>query len=371
MAMSSIDLHIVTFAVPYPPTYGGAIDVWNRLKALHAEGVKIHLHCFIYGQHLPQSKLQEVASEIHYYPRSVWPVFFAKGQPFVISSRQDKQLLKRLKEKPFPVFFESMQTTGWLEDLPNQQKFLRAHNVEHQYYHKLSQNSGGFRSMIYSRESQCLEDYECAHAKDFEAIFSISEPDHSWFISKGGKSFHIPPFHGIDKVEIDPGTGKYLLYQGDLSIEINQRAILDLVRMIPEKFSMPFVVAGRAGDQAFESKIASFPNIRREADVSPENMISLVRHAQVILVHSLHAEGMKMKLFPALYSGRFIMANSLSATHTALDEAIHFYEPDNFISMLTELSQVPFDEKALDHRKQILTSMPDDATKARQIIRYL
>ena len=361
----------MTFAVPYPPNYGGAIDVWNRLRALHAEGAAISLHCFIYGQHLPQSKLQEVASEVHYYPRSIWPVFFAKGQPFVISSRQDKQLLKRLKDKPFPILFEGMQTTGWIEDLPDQQKLLRAHNVEHQYYHKLSENSSGFRSMIFNRESQCLEDYECTHTKDFDTIFSISEPDHQWFTGKGGKSLHLPPFHGLKEVDIDLGFGKYLLYQGDLSIEINQRAVLDLIRMIPEKFPLSFVIAGRAGDQSFESKISSFPNIQREADVSPQKMISLIRHAQAIIVHSLHAEGIKLKLFPALFHGRHIIANPLSATHSPLDEVIRFYEPDNFGQVLTEVSKTPFDEKALERRKQILATLPDDATKARQILRYL
>lgn len=369
--MSAVDLHIVTFAVPYPPTYGGAIDVWNRLRALHAEGANIHLHCFIYGQHLPQSKLQEVASVVHYYPRSVWPLLFAKGQPFVISSRQDKQLLKRLKELPFPVLFEGMQTTAWIDELPGQKKLLRAHNVEHLYYQKLSQNSGGFRSMIYNRESQCLQEYECEHAKDFDAIFSISAPDHNWFTSKGANSFHIPPFHGLNKVEIDQGIGKYVIYQGDLSIEINQRAVVELIRMIPGDFALPMVVAGRAGDQAFESKISSFPNIIREADVSPEKMVSLIRHAQVILVHSLHAEGIKLKIFPALFHGRFIMANGLSATHTPLDEVIQFYEPDTFFDVLREMNKTPFEEQDLERRKQILASLPDDATKARQILRYL
>ena len=43
-------LHIVSFDVPYPPDYGGAIDVYYKLKALHEEGIKIYLHCFEYGR---------------------------------------------------------------------------------------------------------------------------------------------------------------------------------------------------------------------------------------------------------------------------------------------------------------------------------
>ncbi len=369
--MTGIDLHIVAFAVPYPPTYGGAMDVWNRVKALHEAGVRIRLHCFVYGQYIPQDIITEMVGEVHYYARSVWPVFFKKGQPFVITSRKSNQLLKRLQDDNIPILFEGMQTTGWMEFLSDRKKFLRAHNVEHKYYHQLAQNSGGFRSMIYTRESQCLEDYERQHAAGFDAIFTIAEPDQQWFAQQGGHAVLLPPFHGFKQVDIDPGQGKYLLYQGDLSIEINQRAVLELARMIPVGFKLTLVIAGRSGDPAFESKLSSFVNIRREADVSQEKMSELIRHAHILLVHSLHGEGMKMKLFPALFGGRFIMANRLSETQSILDQAIHFYEPSTFVPVLEALTTTYFTTAELDARKAILNQFPDDPTKARQIIRYL
>ena len=369
--MAEIDLHIVTFAVPYPPNYGGAIEVWNRLRALSNAGVRIGLHCFVYGQYLPQDILKEITKEVHYYPRSVWPVFFDKGQPFVISSRKNNLLLRRLQDDNIPVLFEGLQTTGWIEDLTKRKRFLRAHNVEHKYYHQLAQNSGGFRSLIFNRESQCLEEYETSHAKDFDVVFSISTDDQQWFRTHGANAELLPPFHGFAQADIVAGKGEYLLYQGDLSIEINQRALLEVIRMIPESFPLSLVVAGRSGDQAFESKIASFANIRREANVSQDKMTELIRHAHIILVHSLHAEGMKMKLFPALFQGRFIAANRLSASNSVLDDAIHFYEPTTFIPILLQLSSASFDEGELKNRKTILAQMPDDATNARQIIRYL
>ena len=369
--MPGIDLHIVTFSVPYPPNYGGAMDVWNRLKALKSLGVRIQLHCFLYGPYVPQAILKEVAEEVHYYPRSVWPIFFAKGQPFVISSRKHNLLLNRLQGDQIPVFFEGMQTTAWVDAIPKKKRLLRAHNVEHKYYQQLARNSGGYRSLIFNRESQCLEEYEKRFAKTFDAVFCISSDDHEWFSRQGANSVHLPPFHGFSQVEIEYGRGEYLLYQGDLSIEINQRAVLELIRMIPEGVSMPLVVAGRSGDQGFESKISSFPNIKREADVSQDAMLQLIRHAQVILVHSLHEEGMKMKLFPALFRGRFVAANQLSATKSGLDNAIQFYNAENFTSLLTQLVRTSFNETDLKERQRILSQLPDDATNARQIIRYL
>ena len=68
MNYSDKHLHIVSFNVPYPPDYGGIMDVFYKLKALHAEGVKVKLHCFEYGRG-PSSELNYYAEEVFYYPR--------------------------------------------------------------------------------------------------------------------------------------------------------------------------------------------------------------------------------------------------------------------------------------------------------------
>jgi hypothetical protein len=39
-------LHVVAFNVPYPPDYGGIIDIYYKLKALSADGTRIILHAF-------------------------------------------------------------------------------------------------------------------------------------------------------------------------------------------------------------------------------------------------------------------------------------------------------------------------------------
>ena len=41
-------LHIISFDIPYPPNYGGVIDVYYKIRTLHKLGIKIHLHCFEY-----------------------------------------------------------------------------------------------------------------------------------------------------------------------------------------------------------------------------------------------------------------------------------------------------------------------------------
>jgi hypothetical protein len=61
-------LHIISFNVPYPPDYGGVMDVFYKIKTLYDYGVKIRLHCFEYGRK-ESEVLKQVCEEVYYYKR--------------------------------------------------------------------------------------------------------------------------------------------------------------------------------------------------------------------------------------------------------------------------------------------------------------
>ena len=369
--MPSPDLHIVTFAVPWPAHYGGAIDVWNRIVALKDLGVKVHLHCFVYGKFDPQPVLKTVSAEVHYYPRVVWPAFLAKSLPYIVASRKSPELLRQLSKDKQPILFEGIQTTGFADVLGSRRLLLRAHNIEQQYYRELADHSRGVKSLIFSREAMLLREYETRITKRFDVVFPISPHDEQWFASKGINTCLLPPFHGYDQPDITPGRGQYVLYHGDLSLGINQEAVLDLVNRLHTSTDIPLVIAGRSGDKAFEEKLAGRPNIRREPDVSEERMRVLVREAQVIVIHSLHGSGMKLKIFPALYYGRFVVATNNCRTDTGLDKAIAYYLPEHVSPVIRKYWDMAFEPQQIAERKQVLDLLPGDAEKAREILRYL
>jgi len=369
--MTRPDLHIITFAVPYPSNYGGAIDVWNRITALKRAGIRVHLHCFVYGLFEPQPILETVADKVYYYPRVIWPALISKGQPYIVTSRKSQDLLRNLLGDDSPVLFEGIHTTGFAWQLSGRKRMLRAHNIEHQYYAELANQCSGFKSLIFRRESLCLRDYEEALAGAFDVVFAISPDDAVWYGQHGANTIFMPPYHGYDKVDILPGHGQYLLYQGDLSLEINQESLLDMMTRIPGGDQYRVVAAGRSGSKAFEEKLARFSNLRREADVTQEKMIALIRDAHIILVHSLHGSGMKLKIFPALYHGRFVAATAQCMTGTSLDQAIVYYQPSSLDVTIKELWTSDFSELQIAERIKILTGQPDDDQKAKEIIRYL
>ena len=75
-------LHIISFDVPYPANYGGVIDVFYKMKALHEAGIKIHLHCFEYGR--PAAKeLESLCEKVYYYKRNMSKLQLFSKLPFV------------------------------------------------------------------------------------------------------------------------------------------------------------------------------------------------------------------------------------------------------------------------------------------------
>jgi glycosyltransferase involved in cell wall biosynthesis len=366
------DLHIVAFAVPYPPHYGGAIDVWNRIRALHQAGLKITLHCFAYSAFKPHDAIKEEVAEVIYYPRITWPALLAPGQPYIVSSRKNPMLLKRLMMDKAPILFEGIHTTGFADELKDRKLLLRAHNVEHRYYNDLAKDSYKYQYLFFQRESLALERYECNKIKSFHSVFAISPLDDEWFCEKGAKSVFMPVYHGFEKPDITTGRGKYLLWQGDLSILSNQKAFIEAFKNIPKEEAYPIIVAGKSGDSAFEEKLLKYPNITRETDVSEEKMAQLIRDAQVILVHSRHKSGTKVKIFPALYQGRFVVANENSATHTGLDKALHIYQNlADLGPLLKNLWARDFTASDIAERASVLAQLPTDQEKAKEIIRHL
>jgi hypothetical protein len=100
-------------------------------------------------------------------------------------------------------------------------------------------------------------------------------------------------------------------------------------------------------------------------------MIDLIRNAQLILVHGLHGAGMKLKIFPALYHGRFVAATANSRTNTSLDKALHFYQPDEVGTIIKTYWPKAFSVDMIHERVAVLSQQPTDDEKAGEILRYL
>ena len=137
--MKDKHIHIVSLDVPYPPNYGGVIDLFYKLPALYEQGIKIHLHCFEYGRG-EQPELNKYCESVRYYQRAEGHKGFSFSIPYIVASRNNTLLWDRLQQDHFPVLLEGIHCTYGLHAglLINRRVVLRLHNVENEYYKQLS-----------------------------------------------------------------------------------------------------------------------------------------------------------------------------------------------------------------------------------------
>ena len=178
-------LHVVSFQVPFPPDYGGVIDVYYKLKALKEAGCSIVLHTYRYGVD-EQPDLLKVADTVYYYERFTgWRSMFS-FLPYIVYSRRSKLLLERLCEDNSPILFEGLHTCYFLSNslLRDRQKWVRMHNVEHDYYHFLGKSCVSWHEKCY----YYLEAWKLKHYERIllyaDKILAITNTDAVYFTQK-------------------------------------------------------------------------------------------------------------------------------------------------------------------------------------------
>lgn len=319
--MSEQHLHIISFDVPWPASYGGVIDVFYKMKALHALGVKIHLHCYEYGRK-PAPEIEAITEEVIYYPRRVAKSNLFKRQPYIVASRNSSELLENLLKDNYPILFEGLHSCYYLSapELANRTKIVRAHNVEHEYYNKLGEAERNiFKRYYFMNEAQKLERFE-AELSHASAIAAISPAEFKHFQSLYGNTFYLPAFHAQTHVTSLEGSGDYALYHGNLSVAENDQAAIYLVKQVFSRLSVPLVIAGNDPSKELKDLVLQYPHISLRRNVSVAQIEHLVSEAHINVLPTFQGTGIKLKLLNALYNGRHCIVNNTMVDGTGLEE---------------------------------------------------
>jgi len=133
-----LSLHIISFDIPFPANYGGVIDVFYKIRALHQAGVSIHLHCYEYKRE-PAPELNQYCQSVRYYPRKTGFLTNFGVKPYIVASRISEKLVDNLQNDNFPILFEGLHTCGIMVDARLKGRFMiyRESNIEHHYYFQL------------------------------------------------------------------------------------------------------------------------------------------------------------------------------------------------------------------------------------------
>lgn len=351
-------LHIVAFDIPVPVNYGGAIDIFYKLKSLKQAGVKIILHCFEYDRK-PEAILYNFCEKVFYYKRNISKTRLFYRKPYIVVTRDARDLMSILLKDDHPILFEGLHTTFFLSDkrLKERKKIVRMHNVEHHYYQNLSRvEKNPFKKYYFLNEAGKLAKYESVleHA---DGIAAISIKDTGYFLKKFGHAQRISAFHPHEEVTSIPGKGRYALYHGSLEIGENNQAALFLVNDVFSELNYPLIIAGNKPSEELINAVAPHKNIEIKSGISSDDIYRLIDEAHINILPTFQATGIKLKLLAALYRGRHCVVNSPMVENTGLENLCYCTDnPQEMRNLIIDLSEKNFEANTVTERQNHLAN---------------
>jgi hypothetical protein len=306
-------IHIVCLDAPSPPDYGGAIDMYYKIKALAGIGKKIILHYYSYNLSRNAAGLETFCEAIYSYSRKPFYRSLPFTKPFIVSSRINKDLIERLNSDDYPILLEGLHCAGIIPYLKKKERIvIRMHNEEVSYYHHLAKTTASiFKRTYYKQESKLLGNYQRKMDKEVKCA-SLSETDVDVFKRTYGfqHTHFIPCFIPWQAVFINEGKGAYCLYHGNMQVSENEEAALWLIQKVFSKVRFPLIIAGKGISRRLKEKAKTLPYISLVTDPSIRVIEGLIQAAQINLLPSMNTTGVKLKLLNAMLNGRHCITNS-------------------------------------------------------------
>ncbi len=359
--------------MPYPANYGGVIDVFYKLKALHAQGIKIHLHCFEYGR-AEALNLESICEKVFYYKRKLSRKYLLNTLPFVVVTRSSEKLMENLLRDKHPILFEGLHCCFHLNDprLNERTKIVRMHNIEHDYYFNLEKvEKSIFKKIYFGIEAKKLKRFEKVLNKA-NAIAAISPADAKELSSRYKNVYHITAFHPNEEVKIKEGKGEFCLYHGNLEVGENNEAALYLVNEVFSKIKTQFIIAGRKPSAELINAVSKHKHIKLKANINTQDIDGLIRDAQINILPTFQSTGIKLKLLAALYTGRHCLVNSPMVANTGLEELCSIQNTSEEITKeIIRLFELPFDMHEKQKRETILLANFSNVINVKKIVELI
>lgn len=356
MTSSERHINIIAFDVPYPADYGGAIDIFFKIKSFHEAGIQVHLHCFEYGRK-PQDALKKICASVQSYPRKTAKSLLFNTLPYIVLTRTSDELKNNLLKNNFPILMEGLHSTYLLNDpdIHKRKILFRAHNVEHDYYENLAKvEKNIFKRYYFYNEAGKLKKYESV-LKNASAIAAISPNDTNYFSSNYKNAHYIPAFHSNESVTTREGKGDFAFYHGNLAVGENNVAALYLVKEVFNDLSCKLIIAGSKPSEELQKAAKEKSNVEIKEDLTPVQIHELIRQAQCNVLPTFQATGIKLKLLSSLFAGRFCIVNKPMVENTGLESlCIVANTAVKMKEKILEVMNKEFSKREIEKREKVL-----------------
>jgi len=173
-------------------------------------------------------------------------------------------------------------------------------------------------------------------------------------------------------MNIVPGKGNYALYHGNLGVAENLDAAFYLINKVFNDIDIPFIIAGQKPPLHLLKAIEKNKNIGFKTIKSSKEILELVQQAQLNILPTFQPTGIKLKLLFALYNGRHCVVNTSMVANTGLEEICDVKSTaEEMKESIKDLFNIPFDEKEINKRKEILIAHYNNKITAEKILQLI
>jgi len=309
--MNKKEINIVSFDNPFPPNYGGVIDVYYKIKALHEIGYTIYLHCFVKNVPHEFQDLKAITAKVYFYKIKNNPLFLFAGLPFSVISRSDSSLSENILKNKAPILFEGLKTTCLIHDvrLKNYTKILRLQNIEEDYFDGIAKSENSiFKKIAFKIEAKKYRKYKDVFSQ-LDGVITLSKFENEIIKKSVANTNYVPVFHGNKKVEFLDGFGKYAIYHGDLNTSDNKKCVTFLIEIFKNLPTINLVIASGSNQDFVSNQIGNLKNVKFVLLQDFEHLKRLLNQAHISICWSFQKSGTKLKVINSLFNSRFCIIN--------------------------------------------------------------
>mgnify|MGYP000456578391 CR=1 FL=1 len=321
---------------PYPLKDGESIAVMNLSRSLHDLGCDVSLlamnttkhFCDVTSvngsfKHFKQAFYTELDNTLNFkdafmnlFSRESYHISRFKCPEF------EAQLIKMLKENTFDVV--QLETLYMAPYIPIIRKYskaiiaMRAHNVEHEIWSRVAQNTTPFYKKLYLKYlTNKLRKYEINQLNKYDLMIAISQKDLDTFRKLGYKNAGLVTPIGLDSASYKADNRSYkkdisLSFIGSLDWMPNLEGLkwfLDNVwdTLLAKYPNLKLHVAGRNTPTTLIN--AKYKNVKVYGEV--DDAKKFINRHTVMVVPLLSGSGMRAKILEGMALGKVVLTTQL------------------------------------------------------------
>ncbi len=321
---------------PYPLKDGESIAVSNLCKELKALGCDLSLLSMNTSKHY--SDPSALPAEYNYFTsiytvdldNSIKPwkalASLVSGESYHIrrfkSSQFKAKLIEVLKQETFDIIqLETLYLAPYVETIreySDARIVMRAHNVEHEIWERITQNTGSnLRKLYLAYLTRKLKEYEIGQFPIYDYLVTLTERDLQQFLAKGytnGASAAPIGFDSGAYPDTPPeiGTSMSLCFIGSLDWLPNLEGLEWFLAYCWPKINqrwpeMTLHIAGR--NTPMRLLDLKMPNVFVHGEVSDATQF-IAQHS-VMIVPLFSGSGMRVKIVEGMMMGKVVITTSV------------------------------------------------------------